>query len=64
MLQAAAGGTVDDVEVELPASVLKLHRGCKKDRSNQEDGNAELAYEAGCEKKRRRKLTKHKLSAM
>ena len=64
MLQAAAGGAVDDEEVELPASVLKLHRGCKKDRSNQEEGNAELAYEAGCEKKRRCKMTKHKLSAI
>ena len=63
-LQAAAGEVVSSEVVELPASVLELSRGCKKDISKHDEGNTELAYLAGGENKRRRKMTKHKLSAI
>ena len=63
-LQAAAGEVVSSEVVELPASVLELSRGCKKNISKHDEGETELEYEAGCEKKRRRKMTKHKLSAI
>ena len=60
----AVGGGVDAAEpVQLPASVMNLSRGCKKELSKRKKSSDELAYEVGVQSKLRRKSTKHSLSA-
>ena len=44
----AAGEVVGSELEELPASVLVLSRGCKKDYTKHEEGNEQLAFEVGC----------------
>ena len=63
VLQAAAGGAVEDEEVEVSAAVLKLNRGYTRVRGKPTEEPSELAFEVGCHGKRRRKMTKHKLTA-
>ena len=59
----AAGEVIGGELEELSASVLVLSRGCKKDYTKHEEGNEQLAFEVGCQNKRTRKMSKHKLTA-
>ena len=63
MMVAADDAANGNDDVELPASILKLGRGCKKELEARDTSTAVLAFETGCHGKRRRKESKHSLSA-
>ena len=63
-LEVEGQGAADDADVELPASATQLNRGCKKERPKRPEQPTELDFEAGCGKKRRRKMTKTQLSSV
>ena len=55
---------VEDEEVKLPSTVFNHGRATKKVRSGEKKEAVELAFETGCNGKRRRKFRKHDLSAV
>ena len=63
IIVADADAANDNQEDELPASIFKLGRGCKKDLKTRDTSTDVLAFEIGCHGKRRRKESKHSLSA-
>ena len=54
----------NDEDDELPASIVHLNRGCKKDKHKRDEQPTLLEFETGCGKKRRRKMTKTQLSSV
>ena len=62
MVNNAENAANDNDEIELPASIFKLGRGCKKEPKTPKTSTAVLAFEIGCQGKRRRKESKHSLS--
>ena len=54
----------NDEDDEIPASIMQLSRGCKKDKHKHDEQPTLLEFETGCGKKRRRKMKKTQLSSV